>query len=51
MMEQLNEEQRGLVASLAARLEALPGVKAVVLGGSYARGRAQAGSDIDLGLF
>lgn len=50
-MEQLNEEQRGLVASLAARLEALPGVKAVVLGGSYARGRAQAGSDIDLGLF
>src|SRR5262249_24200004 len=29
---------------------AIRGIRAVVLGGSHARGRAQAGSDIDLGL-
>lgn len=28
----------------------IPGIQAVVLGGSHARGRAQPGSDIDLGL-
>jgi len=37
---------RGLVDALAA----LPGVEAVVLGGSHARGRADEGSDVDLGL-
>ncbi len=35
---------------LAARLGAIRGVKAVVLGGSYARGLAHPGSDIDLGV-
>jgi len=35
---------------LGAQLGALQGVKAVVLGGSQARGMAQAGSDIDLGI-
>src|SRR5262245_23408497 len=49
-MEQLSPGQRALVASLAERLGAIPGVLAVVLGGSHARGRAQPGSDIDLGL-
>jgi hypothetical protein len=39
-----------LVFSLSPRLGAIPGIKAVVLGGSYARGRALAGSDIDLGI-
>ena len=50
-MNQLSPAQRELVASLTARLEAIPGVKAVVLGGSHARGRDLPGSDIDLGLF
>jgi Domain of unknown function (DUF4037)/Nucleotidyltransferase domain len=38
------------VLSLAKRLDAIAGIKAVVLGESHARGRAQPGSDIDLGL-
>ena len=50
-MKQLSAEQRELVESLAKRLGAIPGMAAVVLGGSHARGRAQAGSDIDLGLY
>jgi len=33
------------------RLASIRGIKAVVLGGSHARGRAQPGSDIDLGIF
>jgi predicted nucleotidyltransferase len=49
-MKQLSPEQRELVSSLAERLGAISGIKAVVLGGSHARGRAQAESDIDLGL-
>lgn len=49
-MKQLSPEQRELVLSLAERLRAIHGIKAVVLGGSHARGRAQPGSDIDLGL-
>jgi predicted nucleotidyltransferase len=50
-VKQLSPQQRELVSSLAKRLGAVPGMKAVVLGGSHARGRAQPGSDIDLGLF
>jgi predicted nucleotidyltransferase len=46
----LSPEQRELVLSLTKRLEAIRGIRAVVLGGSHARGRAQAGSDIDLGI-
>ena len=38
------------MSSLTKRLEAIRGVRAVVLGGSYARGCAQPGSDIDLGI-
>jgi hypothetical protein len=49
-VEQLSPAQRELVTVLARRLAALPAVRAVVLGGSYARGRAGPGSDIDLGL-
>lgn len=49
-MKQLSAKQRELVSSLAQRLGAIRGMRAVVLGGSYARGRAQPGSDIDLGL-
>lgn len=40
-----------MVASLSKRLGEIRGVKAVVVGGSHARGRAEPGSDIDLGLF
>lgn len=50
-MEQLSAEQRTLIDSLVGELAAIDGVAAVVLGGSYARGRAPPGSDIDLGLF
>ena len=49
-MKQLSPEQRELVTSLVKRLGAIRGISAVVLAGSYARGRAQPGSDIDLGL-
>ncbi|MFO0841830.1 MAG: nucleotidyltransferase domain-containing protein [Gemmataceae bacterium] len=50
-MQQLSPDQLELVSSLSKQLGAIRGVRAVVLGGSYARGRAQPGSDIDLGLF
>lgn len=36
---------------IAARLIAVEGVRAVVLGGSWARGAGDPGSDIDLGLY
>lgn len=49
--EELSAEQGALVDSLAGRLGEIPGVAAVVLGGSYARGFAKPGSDIDLGVF
>jgi predicted nucleotidyltransferase len=51
LIGELSPEQRELIRSLGKRLERIPGVKAVALGGSYARGRAQATSDIDLGIF
>src|SRR4029453_9850060 len=51
MAHDLSTTQRELVDSLARRLAEIPGVAAVVLGGSYARGFAKPGSDIDLGLF
>ena len=50
-VKQLSPEQRELVSSLSKRLEEIRGVKAVVLAGSHARGRAHPGSDIDLGIF
>ena len=40
-----------LARRVAARLVAVPGVVAVVLGGSHARGAAATGSDVDLGLY
>jgi predicted nucleotidyltransferase len=41
----------GLAEDVAARLIDVDGVRAVVLGGSYARGAADASSDIDLALY
>ena len=49
-MHQLSAEQRELIDTLVRELAAVEGVAAVVLGGSYARGCAHIGSDIDLGL-
>ena len=49
-MKQLSLEQRELVSSLSKRLGAIPGIRAIVLGGSHARRCAQPGSDIDLGI-
>jgi predicted nucleotidyltransferase len=49
-MTELSQEQRALVDSLAARLSEIPGVAAVVLGGSFARGFGTPSSDIDLGV-
>ena len=49
-MKQLSPKQRELVSSLVKQLGVIRGIRAVVLGGSHARGRAQPGSDIDLGL-
>lgn len=50
-MKQLSQEQLELVSRLGERLGAIRGIKAVVLGGSHARGHAQPESDIDFGLF
>jgi predicted nucleotidyltransferase len=49
-VKQLTPEQRELVSSLAQRLGTIRGIRAVVLAGSHARGRARPESDIDLGL-
>jgi predicted nucleotidyltransferase len=47
---QLSVSQGELLASLVERLARIEGIVAVVLGGSYARGRARPDSDLDLGL-
>lgn len=50
-MTELSNSQHELISKLTARLSGISGIQAVVLGGSFARGRAQPGSDIDLGIF
>ncbi|MBX7219400.1 MAG: nucleotidyltransferase domain-containing protein [Blastocatellia bacterium] len=50
-MKQLTPPQNELITKLTQRLGEIPGIKAVVLGGSHARGRARSGSDIDLYLY
>jgi len=49
-VKQLSPQQRQLVTSLSNRLAVIPGIRAVVLAGSHARGQAHATSDIDLGI-
>ena len=44
-------EKRKILGRLVGELSALPGVAAVVLGGSYARGTHHETSDLDVGLF
>jgi hypothetical protein len=47
----LSDAQRAIVDALVADIAPIPGVRAVVLGGSRARGRARPDSDIDLGVY
>lgn len=50
-LEPLLGDKTPLVRDLVARLSAVPGIAAVALGGSYARGTAHPDSDVDLGLY
>jgi hypothetical protein len=47
----LTPEKHALLSELTGQLAATPGVKAVVLGGSYARGTQHATSDLDIGIY
>lgn len=44
-------DKQRLLQQLTRQLAALPGMAAIVLGGSYASGTAHAGSDLDIGLY
>src|SRR5579863_8024631 len=46
-----SEEIEDLIATVASRLRSIARIKALVLGGSRARGTHDARSDIDLGLY
>jgi hypothetical protein len=48
---QWSRDQAKIVGDLAAELAAVPGVVAVAVGGSRARGRARDDSDVDLGVY
>lgn len=50
-LTQIPEPKRALLEELTARLSAIPGMAAVVLGGSYASGTQHTGSDMDIGLY
>ncbi len=47
----ISPEKQTLLSELVEHLAATPGVKAVVLGGSYARGTQHASSDLDIGIY
>jgi predicted nucleotidyltransferase len=46
-----DRELKPMLDAMTERLQAVDGVVAVALGGSRARGRADSGSDVDLGLY
>jgi hypothetical protein len=48
---QISPEKLALLENFTGQLAATPGVKAVVLGGSYARGRQNPASDLDIGVY
>jgi predicted nucleotidyltransferase len=50
-LESLPLDKRALLDKTVALLSAVPGVQAVVLGGSYARGTHRPGSDLDVGIY
>ncbi|HLO27662.1 MAG TPA: nucleotidyltransferase domain-containing protein [Anaerolineales bacterium] len=47
----LPEQKRALLYYLVDQLSRIPGLAAIVLGGSYAAGTQHEGSDLDLGLY
>lgn len=47
----LPESKRHLLQRLVAQLQVIPGVAAIVLGGSYAAGTQHAASDLDVGIY
>ena len=47
----LPPEKQTLLDDIVARLSVVPGVQAVVLGGSYARGQQRPGSDLDVAIY
>ena len=50
-MQALDTRRRAILADLVERLREVDGVRAIVLGGSWARGRARPDSDLDVGLY
>jgi predicted nucleotidyltransferase len=50
-MDQLSAKQLCILGRAVTALQAVKGVRAIVLGGSHARGRARADSDLDIGLY
>jgi hypothetical protein len=47
----LSSPQLELLKTMAFQLSEIPGIAAVVLGGSYARGTSRSDSDLDVGLY
>jgi predicted nucleotidyltransferase len=50
-MKQLTPPQAAILKRVVDEFKEVPGVEAIVLGGSHARGRARPDSDIDIGLY
>jgi predicted nucleotidyltransferase len=50
-MHQLTANQTAIIRRVTEALRPVTGLRAVVLGGSHARGRARPDSDIDIGLY
>jgi len=48
---QLPPDKQALLERILAALTPIPGVQALVLGGSYARGTARPDSDLDIGIY
>jgi predicted nucleotidyltransferase len=51
MHSHMTPKQTALTDDIVVRLSAIPGIAAVVLGGSFARNRARPDSDIDIGIY
>jgi len=47
----LGENKRAIIIQMVKDLARIPGIQAIALGGSYARGTACQDSDVDLGLY
>lgn len=50
-MKSLSQDQEAIVVDVVHKIGRLENVTAIVLGGSYARGRARPDSDIDIGIY